>query len=199
MNLKELSQLDVKDLKNIDYKALLEEAKKSPDILINIAVIILVVAFSLFYFNSKKQELQSLTQNTSVLETKWKIFEELQQAQDALKKLRSVIPAEITEANLIDLIARQAEKNSVLIESFSPATKNNQKLYQTVTMSINIAAPSYADIISFIKAIEYENKTVRIDTLRITPGSSRLVRSGVSISETISVTLTLTVVNFKNG
>ncbi|MEW5894145.1 MAG: type 4a pilus biogenesis protein PilO [Candidatus Omnitrophota bacterium] len=198
MNLKELSQIDIKDLKNIDYRELLKNLKGRPDIIANTAIIFLAMVLSIVCFNSKKQELKKLTYNVSILETKWKIFEEFQKSQDILKRLKSAFPAETTEANLIELTAQQAEVNNITIESFSPAVKNDQKTYQTITLSISVSAVSYEDLWRFIAAIE-KNKTIRIDTWRAAPGGARMIRSAAPRSETISANISLTVVNFKNA
>ena len=48
MNINDLLKVDIKDLQKIDYKKLAEELRKRPDILINIAVVLLTLVI---FFN----------------------------------------------------------------------------------------------------------------------------------------------------
>jgi Tfp pilus assembly protein PilO len=115
-----------------------------------------------------------------------------------LKQLKSSFPSEISEANLIEIITQYAEQHAITIESFSQASKNDLKSYQTISLSITVSTTSYDDLWKFIARLEAK-KTIRIDTLRCSPGGARIIRSATPRSETITANLTLTAVNFKNA
>lgn len=204
MDLKELSRLDIKDLKNLDFQAILTQLKKRPDIIITTAMILVTVTFCFLFYSNKKTEFAAQRQELTALEEKDAAFTQLQDIQLALKTLKSVLPDAITEARLIEIITQAASAYNVNISSFSPASITSQAAYSAITLSINITAPSYADLWKFIYKLESENKSLRIDSWSTQQDGGGYRQRGLSFqtppkdAETIGSAITLTLINFKH-
>jgi Tfp pilus assembly protein PilO len=205
MDLKELSRLDVKDLKNLDFQAILTQLKKRPDIIITTIMILVTVIFCSLLYSNKKTKFAAQRQELTALEEKDTAFTQLQDIQLALKTLKSVLPEAITEAKLIEIITQASSAYNINISSFSPASMTTQAAYSSITLSINITAPSYADLWKFIYKLESENKSLRIDSWSTQQDGGGYRQRGLSSqtsslkdSETIGSAIALTLINFKH-
>ena len=203
MKLKDLANLDIKDLQNIDYAALLSEFKKHPDVIIGILIIIFTIGSCIFFYTTKKNEFAELSRQLTVLEEKDNIYDDLLTAQSTLKSLKSVLPEKISEALFIEIIAETAKAQNITIDSFSPAVEHIQPAYSTLTLALNINAPSYADLWRFIHKMESENKTIRIDKWKVSliqggRQRGRFQKKQNFDTNRLSSSITLTVVNFTN-
>ncbi len=204
MDLKELSKLDIKDLKNLDYQAIYTKLKKRPDIIIDIAVILAMLIFCIMYYGNQKAALSAQSITLMTLEKKERAFTELQQAQEALKSLKSAIPEPIQESQLIDIITQNASEHNISIASFSPAVTAVQPAGTTITLSLDITAPSYTHLWTFIYQLESKYTAIRIDTWSGQMISANVRQWGRTSKDasadpnSINASLTITAVNFKN-
>ncbi len=204
MDLKELSKLDIKDLKNLDYQAIFNKLKKRPDIMIDTVIILAALTFCVMYYANQKAELNAQSIALMTLEKKERVFRELQKAQDVLKLLKSAIPDPIVESQLIEIITQNASEHNINIASFSPAVTAVQSAGTTITLSIDITAPSYTHLWKFVYQLESKYKTIRIDTWTGQMNASARQRGRASQSastspDTINASLTITAVNLING
>jgi len=205
MQIKDLAQLDIKDLKNIDYSIILEGIKKRPDIIIETVLVLAVIFFCISYHSNRKKDFSALKTELSKMESKEKIFDEHQEMQQVLKELQSVLPKDIKEAQLIEIVTANAGKNYITITSFSPAKHETYDVYDKITLSFNLTSESYEDMFDFVYALETQMKTLRISswTGQSQLTSSRQIRmrrmaEHNAQNNTISSSLTLTAINFKN-
>ena len=102
MNLTELSRLDIKDLKKIDYNKLLLDVRKRPDILVAVGLVLLTLFFSVNAFTKRKQELLSLQQQIGTLEAKITVIENYEKAKKDLADFVAQIPESLLDNNLIN-------------------------------------------------------------------------------------------------
>ena len=204
MKITDLAQLDIKDLKNIDYSVVLAHIRKRPDILFSSVLILAVLFFCLYFYSSKKKDFSTLKTELSEIESKAAVFDEHQDIQQVLTELKSVLPKEIKEPQLIELITSCAGKNNVTINSFSPAQHEAYDVYTKITMSLELVSKSYDDLFRFVHALETQGKTIRVSALTGRSGSTSTRQTRTRRLESrpddgsISVSLTVTAVNFKN-
>ncbi|HSV43817.1 MAG TPA: type 4a pilus biogenesis protein PilO [Candidatus Bathyarchaeia archaeon] len=209
MNLKELSQLDIKDLQKIDYQSLIPALKKRPDILIIFIAVIATLWFSVSHYSGKRKEFSDLTHELTVMKDKEAAYQEYQKAENVLTALKSVLPAKISEASLIEIITGIAEKNNVRITSFSSAKENQSDTYATITLSVDGTAPDYSALWNFVYGIETWNQSIRIDLVEMKAASGdgyrrnrreqQAAASNTKSLEELSFKLVVTGINFNDG
>ena len=210
MNLNDLAKLDIKDLKNIDYGALIAEFKKKPDIVIATLCILATLASCLYFYGLKKEEFSSLAKQVAELEEKSSVYTEFMQAQSALKSLKTSLPKTISESMLIELITLAAKKYNINISSFSPASIEKQSTYSTLTVTLDINAATYGNLWSFISELENKHKTLRLDSWSLNiqenapmqnrrqPQTQQQNEKSLKESKNLKSTLILTIVNFNH-
>ena len=72
MDLVELSKLDIKDLKRVDYKKLLQDIRKKPELAVSLLIGVAAVAVCLHLFSRAGGEGQSLRAEIQKIEEKLK-------------------------------------------------------------------------------------------------------------------------------
>ncbi len=209
MNLKELSQLDIKDLQKIDYQSLIPALKKRPDILIILITVIAALWFSVSHYSGKRKEFADLTHELTVMKDKEAAYQEYQKAENVLTALKSVLPAKISEASLIEIITGIAEKNNVRIASFSSAKEDQSDTYATITLSVDGTAPDYNALWNFVYGIETWAQSIRIDQVEIKTAAGdgyrrnrreqKAAGQNTNSLEELSFKLVVTGINFNDG
>ncbi len=164
MNLQDLAKLDINDLQKIDYNQLLGEIKKKPDILVAVVLIVGSLIFAIGNFQKGFKELRSLRGQINVLQKKTTLIrtynDQKKELGDFLEKLPKVIP----DNDLIATLTDMAVHRGVKIESFSPATGRDAKLYKTASLKLEVVAESYQQIWLFTRDIERSGYALRIDS-----------------------------------
>ena len=212
MNLKDLNNIDVKDLQNIDWNQIMGRIKSQPDLLINVLLIVvaLVVSFSSF----TKHAVTKKFSKTKMVELQKKLV--ALEKFEALKKEHSVflkeIPKAIASDQLIQTLSELAIQRDIQILSFSPAKKKSNRLINITSVVVNIASKDYDSIILFLHDIEESSYPIRIENWSgstLLPGENPRRRSRRSLEqltiepaqegeEYIKATITIESVELKN-
>ena len=201
MNLGQLNKIDIKDLKNIDYVKLAQVIKKRPDALINTVAIVGLLFFTFQFYTKRQIEVSKLKKEITASESKLEIIEIYNQTQTGLKEFMADVPKKITADDLINLVTDFAVASNVQIESFSPAKKQSESLYDLTSIILNISADDYKSIWLFIHNIEKSEYAVRIDNWTGYMGTrtGRQRQNITADTSSIKATLEIASINFKEG
>jgi len=208
MNLKELSQIDVKDLKNVNWREVLEFFKTRWDISAQFVAVIVSIFVCLWVYNTNKEKLAALNVQVKTAQEKLAKLNELQQVEDFSKKILDSLPPEMSEKRLINLMADLAKEYNIRIHSFSPGEPTIKEKYTVIPLTLSLSSQNYKSMWTFIDQIETLPDAITIQNfgLNSAPSTGRSAqpakRSAGAPQESsegndnIAVTITLHAVNF---
>lgn len=164
MNLMELSKLDIKDLKKINYEELWQNIRSRPENLLSGVLVLAAVIFGLYhFFNQQAQGRASMLKNR-LLGDKIKIVDAYHQAKTELDDFMKNLPLGLTEAELIRRITDFAIARNIRIESFAPTRKEQDKIYTLTSITLEVSSKEYSNLWLFINDIEKSPDTMRLDS-----------------------------------
>ena len=203
-DLKKLNEIKVEDLKNVDYKALLENLKNQPDRIVLSVVIAATAIFLLFYFSKRPKKIQQLNIEIHTLEEKTKAIDSYEARKKEIKTFMDTIPKTITVDSLRKLLNDLAIKNNIYIDSFSQAQREDEDLYETISFQINISANEYRDVVRFVQDLESSPYGIRVDSWKGSLSAQRAISFAVRGKDQqaqgprLYVLLDVAAVNFKD-
>jgi len=204
MNIKDLSKIDVKDLKDIDFNALLKDLQGQPSLLVNILLIIITLFVIIQIIVGYKTKVRIIRREVPALEEKKQVVQEAQKIKRDYKAFWDKVPSTISKDEFIELISDLAIDNNIQIISLSPVDKRGDEYKEILTTSLTILATSknnYEDLLSFIKALENTLYAIRIDKWTVKTGGHVFHRSSSKEqdSSSIKANLKITAINLKHG
>jgi len=203
MDIKELSKLDIKDLKNIDFNAFLKQLQSKPSSLAAIGLAAITFFIIIQIGVKYKTDVKNIRNEISSLEKKQASLKSAQKIKDDYNLFWADAPEHISKDRLIELISNIAIDNNIQIVSLSSVSKSEDHYKKTLKVSLSILAVAqnnYQDILSFVEAIENTAYALRIDKWSInTPGelSMRYRKTGKKVNS-IKADLLITAVDLKN-
>jgi len=210
MNLKDLNNINIKDLKNIDWGGAKERLQSQPDLLFNILLAIITVVVLFSTYNKYKEMAETSKNKIEILQERLMAYEKLQSVQEQQRAFLSMAPKAINIDQFIQTLSEFAIDRNIQILAFSPVENKNNQLIQLTSVKVNVASESYEDLILFIHDIEESSYPIRITGFSGTADSplGPLLRSSKrenlkkSSADTTNVyikaTLTLEAVELKN-
>ncbi len=168
MNLKELSKLDIKDLNKIDYGKVGEQFKKNPEQLLTALIIIGAIVFSAHFYINKRMELHRVTIQINELLKKKVAMTEYNDAKKSHDDLLNNLPQGLSADALANTLTTMAIHRGVRLESFSPAKKIDEPLYELTSINLVITSKEYDNIFLFIHDIESSQYNLRIEDFQST-------------------------------
>jgi len=163
MILKELNSIDVKDLKNIDWRRMANRIQSRPDLAINIVLVIATLVTLLFTYKRYLNKTQDLEDTLSSLEETSEAIDKMEIIRKEYSDFQKSIPDTINANQLIETLSKFALKRDVQILSFSPANKKSNKFISLTSVEINVISENYADIILFMRDIESAPYAIRVE------------------------------------
>jgi hypothetical protein len=162
MNLKDLSQIDVNELKNLNYNKIVEELKKQPLVLIGVAVSIGTLIFCVQFYSKSQRETIVARAEIPKLESKIATINEYEKLQQELKNFFNETKTPLTGEELMSQITDFASKYDIQIESLSPTKEQDETLFHITSINLSISGQNYRDIILFLYDIEHHLSSIRI-------------------------------------
>ena len=162
MDLKSLSQIDIKNLQNIDFGKLKDQIQKRPDILVNILLIPITLFAIIYIYTGQQKKANSLRYKITELKQKVDAVKHRDDTQKEYDEFVKKFPESLPGDKLIDKLSDLAVSYNVQVSSFSPTKEKTAGSVKITSVTINIVADSYADIVQFVKAIESSAYTLRI-------------------------------------
>ncbi len=209
MNLKELSQIDIKNLKNVDWKEVLDFFKARWDISAQFIAVIVSIFVCIWVYNVNKVKFSQLSTQVKAAQEKLAKVNELQEVESFKTKIFDSLPPEISEKRLINLTADLAKEYNVRIHSFSPGEPMKKEKHTIFPLTLNLSSQNYKSMWAFIEQLETLPEAITIQSFAL--GSNSLsTRSGQSsnrragglpadgsdTANEFSITITLYAVNF---
>ncbi len=205
MDIKELSKIDIKDLKDIDFNAFVKQLQGQPSVLVNILLIIITLFVIIQIIVGYKTKVRNIRREVPALEDKKKVVKEAKKIKEEYKSFWKDVPSKISKDKFIELLSDLAISHNIQIISLSPVDKNGDEYKEMLTTSLTILAASknnYEDLLSFVKALE-ENTgyAIRIDKWSVKTGGNVFGRSlsKQQDSNSIKADLKVTAINLKDG
>lgn len=165
MNLKDLNKIDIKDLQKIDLNEVKERVQSRPDLLINIALIVVTVFVIFSSFNKYKDVARTSKLQITKLKKRVDALEQFENVKKELSDFVKESPDAIAGDRFIQILSEIATRRNIQILSFSPTVRKSNKYIGLTSVEINIASENYADIILFVKDIEQSVHPIRINDL----------------------------------
>ena len=152
MDLETLTKLDLKD---IDIKELLRKLQQSPDLLLNIVLIICTIFLIMHSFTKQNSEKKALEQKLATLHQKTIAILAYEQGEKKLADFLNTLTPGIVEINtIIDKLNAFANNRNLQILAFTPSIGDSTDYYNEAQITLNIATKNFKDIGFFIHDIE---------------------------------------------
>ncbi|MGE0267219.1 MAG: type 4a pilus biogenesis protein PilO [Candidatus Omnitrophota bacterium] len=168
MNVKEiidkLQNVDVRDLKNIDFTQIQENIKSKPDILIIIALLAVSLSATMYFYVNFTKKTKDMEQKSVKYKEQLGSAEQNKTLKEKYDKFMAEFPEKIVIDDLIDKVSVFAINHNIKIISFSPAQENTDEYTKIDRININISAENYSDLINFMKNIEQTPYAIRVET-----------------------------------
>jgi len=187
MNLKELSQLNVEDLKNIDWSEMFHLVLSRRDYMIALVIIVVALLGNGFMILSKKGNTAKLKEEITALEKKVESSEKLTAAKKKMADFSKNFPEQIPEDRLLKILTDFAIENDVKVVSITPDTKKSQPLYDYNRVRLNLAAGKYSDLWSLIYTIENSPYALRVERWETNQNQRRQVAEAESLMITLVI------------
>ena len=163
MNLYELSQLDIENLKNVDWNQARRELFRRKDSLIILLLLIATPVASFYTFSLKRQEAKKLKTAIALLEKKVQAMENLTTAKKEFENYASQFPEDVLDDQLIGKLTDFAANHNIQILSFSPLQRRSEDYYDITSVSLNVLANNFSDLRAFFTEIEESAYPIRVD------------------------------------
>ena len=154
MNFKDLSKLEVNDLKNIDLEQLKDYFKENPSLFINIILIVITILSVLFIVTSNKGNFKERAIKLISIEKKVTAVDENKNLKTILKTYTDNLAKPIETDLLITKISNLALKQNIEIKSITPTNEKGDLLTDLETINLVITTNNYLNLIKFVKEIE---------------------------------------------
>jgi Tfp pilus assembly protein PilO len=202
MNLKDLNNISVEDLKNIDVSALKEKIQSRPDVIITILTITISIFATVFVYTKYETQAKSLNQQVNAFKEKNKVVAKHKKSQEEYNKFIKTFPDSLTIDEFSNKLSRTALAYDIRILDFKPTQKSNNDYFSYDGVAITISANEYEDLVDFIKEIESSSNTFRIESWKAGAGGqsnqSRRRKSEKTTSSTkVNSTITFGLLNLK--
>ena len=175
MSLEDLKKFDLKSIDINKAAALLLEKK---EILAQVVVLAVSVLMLVGLLSGAHARTQQYRQEIDELHAKSGV---MQSYENGLKKMESFLaglPGELDEEQFSSLIADLAAQNNVGIVSFSPGQKISENFSDTLSARVVVRAGAYKNLLYFIKAMEDDPHSLRIDACSLSVTSNPGRRGG---------------------
>jgi len=175
MNIKDLNQIKVEDLKNVDLSLIKENLLSRPHYIINVVLVVATIAGSIHLYQRNQSETAQIKKEIVKLKDRLSAVKKQKKLEEQHKEFTADFPKIISVDDLGDKLSEFAVLHNVQIVTFSPGGSKNDNFKTINNVEINIASDDYENIILFIKEIENSSFAVRIQKWsgKMSKGQSR--------------------------
>jgi len=186
MNLKDLNNININDLKNIDWRQVKSRLQSRPDLIINILLIVATLTIVFSAYRKYTTVIKSLAKEKKELSAKSEMLEKLELTRKLYNDFIQDIPEIISGDQMIEALSDFAIERNVQILSFSPAKEESNKFVHLTRVEVHVSSESYANIILFMHDIESSPFSIRTEMWSgssVTPSGTSQRRSRRSIQQ----------------
>ncbi len=164
MNLKDLNNIDVAALKNIDWSQVRDYLRIRPDLTVNVLLVLATLITMFASYGSYKSSMTTLKRTAKELDEKMKSFEKLQITQKQHDEFLKNAPEAIKKGSFVETISELAIKRDIQIISFSPVKERNNTFVNLASIEVNVTSNNYANLVLFMRDIESSPFAIRVLT-----------------------------------
>ena len=175
ISLEDLKKIDLKSIDIGKATALLLEKK---EILAQGTVLILSVLMLIGLLGGTQAQTEQYRQEIEGLNAKAGVVQSYENGLKKMKSFLAALPKELDEEQFSSLIADCAAQNNVGIVSFSPGQKISENFSDTLSARVVVRAGAYKNLLYFIKAMEDDPHSLRIDACSLSVTSNPGRRGG---------------------
>ena len=159
---KKLSQIGMKNLKNIDLKTFTTNLKNNRHALIHVVFVGMTLLVTTYVWQvykkdslELKKQIQEITERVNVVEEQKKIIKEYEQ-------LRGNFPKAVSTDELINQLSDSAVKLNVQMTSLSPVQESSDEFIEISHFDMYVVSKDYQNIVDFTQRIENSPHAVRL-------------------------------------
>lgn len=160
--IKKLSQLDMKELKNIDLKTVVTNLKNNQHIVINILLVGITLWATIYLWQGYKKESLKLKKQIEEIGERVKVVEEKNQMVKEYEKLRSKFPEPVSTDQLINQLSESAVNLNVQMTSLSPVQESSDEYMEISHFDMYVVSKDYQNIFDFTQEIENSSHALRL-------------------------------------
>jgi len=154
MNLKELSQIDIKNIKKIRFQDFKKAFDNDSVLIINVILVVLtIIPLIWFYYNNQKLNIK-LGKEIVELEERIIAVDKFEDAKGQYDDFVDNFPGFMAEDHLRSRLSKLAIDRNIKIVSFSRFDKKSDSLIKKIIVSLDIVSDDYYNIVDFIDDIE---------------------------------------------
>lgn len=165
MNLNDLKNIDIKsiNLKSIDLSKIRSVLLQRQDLLGNGTAVFLMLFIVFKIFSWQQKEVNNLKFQAGQMGKKVAAITKHDQALKELNALVASLPVGISESALIDQVTDFAEKWDIHIVTFSPTKTQQNEFYLRSSVTLEIVADNYKNLVQFFHDLENSSLNLRVD------------------------------------
>lgn len=165
LKLKQLSQIDIETLREIDFHELKNKILERPIILINGGIIVgtLIIAIMINGFFAVKHA--QLKTDSQMLSEKLSVAERNLNLKNQIESYKTNFPKLIAPENLMTEVSRLAQKHGIKVLSLTPQKGVSINYLKTDEIKVYITSKSFKRLLLYIKEIELLPYAVVINSL----------------------------------
>jgi len=214
MNIEDLQNININDLKNIDWRSAKERLFSQPNKILNVVIICATLITIHSVYRSWAKTSKTLKVKLTQQEEKTQALEKFKNTQKIFREFLNNVPEVVSENRLIEMLSKIALESGVQIISLSPTTKKSDLYSNLTNIKITISSKNYSDIIRFMYKLEHSENSIRVKgwkgSLRSAGNrnsrrsgwggvSLRQDSSGISSKQNVEATIEIETVEFKNA
>jgi len=199
MNIKDLGQIDINSLKNIDIEQIKDFIRTRPDIFIISLLAIITISASIFIFSGQKNKAGQYSKDIQVLKEKLEAAELNKNVEKEYREFVDSFPEATTVDNMIYKISEFAQNRDINIETSSPAKNKSNTLWEQFSIELSVTSTDYKNLVLFLKDIEDAPYAIRIESWLGKMARSPIGRRSQSLSDnTIKSKIRIGAIKLKN-
>jgi Tfp pilus assembly protein PilO len=169
MGLKDLTNLEIKDIKNLDFSDFIDTQKikefvaEKPNLIISILIVVVTLITLVVTINKQRARSVRLNNEVVLLRERLEVFEKSLLIQKEYNDTVEQFPSYISSDKLIKKFSELAVNYNTQILSFSPTREKIDNLTKLTSINVNITSSEYRDLVRFMHAIENDPLFIRIE------------------------------------
>jgi Tfp pilus assembly protein PilO len=197
MDFSKLSQIDIKDLKNINVAQIKEILQSRLDILLSVALIAGTILATTYIYTSQQNKAQRLNNDVRMMSETLDAVKINKEAQKKFDDFLAIVPKSIEYDDLVELLSEFAVDHNVRILSFSPAQEKTTDFVVITSVNVDVSSEEFKDIVLFLKGIEDAPYTLRVDKFSASMATPAFQQRGGPAPESNKIEAEITIASIK--
>jgi len=163
MNLKDLTQLDINDLRNIDIDQVKSALISKPNVLINIILVGVTVLVAVSVYTNHTVKEKNIEKEIKIASKKLKVVQEHNKILEAIQAFIDSAPVPIEISSLMTMLNENASNFNIQIIKLQPSKVDRSENFEISKIQLSISTSNYKNLLLFIDALENSEYAIRIE------------------------------------